>query len=132
VNVFVDTSALYAVLVRGQAQHVEASTRWQQLLTDRAVRLFTSNYVVLESCALVNRRLGKQAVVDLCRALVPATTVLWVDQAAHHAATEAMLVTGRDGPSLVDCTSFALMDAHGINQAFAYDKHFDDFAARTT
>jgi len=123
-NVFVDTSAFYAVLAKSDAKHAEAAHRWQTFLAHRSVRLFTSNYVVVETCALLNKRLGRSAVADFTRVLLPVTTVLWVDEPTHQAAVEAMLAAGSDGPSLVDCSSFALLRARGLRHAFAYDKHF--------
>jgi uncharacterized protein len=123
-NVFVDTSAFYALLSRTDANHADAANRWQVYLGDRTAKLFTSNYVVVEACALLTRRLGKPAVADLHQSLLPATTVLRVDESTHHAAMEATLATGNDGPSLVDCSSLALMRARGIDAAFAYDRHF--------
>jgi predicted nucleic acid-binding protein len=123
-NVFVDTSAFYAILSRMDANHANATIQWRTFLTDQTYRLFTSNYIVVETCALVKNRLGLAAVTDFTQALLPVTTVLWVDEPAHFAALETMLATGTHGPSLVDASSFAIMDAHGIHRAFAYDRHF--------
>lgn len=58
--VFVDTSALYALLDRDDAHHPEAARTFQDLLAQR-VRLLTHAYVVVESLALVQRRLGMEA-----------------------------------------------------------------------
>jgi predicted nucleic acid-binding protein len=58
------------------------------------------------------------------REILPAITIVWVDEYTHFAATEAMLTAGNRGPSLVDCSSFAIMDDKGITHAFAYDEHF--------
>ncbi len=127
-NVFVDTSAFYAVLARTDMNHADAAGRWKAFLADRRTKLFTSNYVVVEACALLSNRLGGPAVADLSQVLLPATTVLWVDEMTHRAAMEAMLAAGSDGPSLVDCSSLALMHARGIRRAFAYDRHFAVYA----
>ncbi len=123
-NIFVDTSAFFALLAKSDKNHAEASRRWKSFLIEQKDKLFTSNYIVVETCALLNNRLGMNAVKDFTEALLPATTVLWVDEPIHFAAQEAMLATGVNGPSLVDCSSFALMHARGISEAFAYDKHF--------
>ncbi len=123
-NVFVDTSALYAVLSRTDRNHADAAVRWRSFVSDPAVKLFTSNYAVIETCALVRNRLGRAAVADLFQSLLPATTVLWVDETLHQAAVEAMLAAGDNGPSPVDCSAFALMHSRGLTHAFAYDRHF--------
>lgn len=122
-NVFIDTSAFYALLSKTENKHEDAVRRWTSFIADSTVKLFTSNYVVVETCALVNSRLGMPAVADFSQALLPATTILWVDETIHLAAMEAMLMTGTNGPSLVDCSSFALMHTRGIDHAFTYDKH---------
>lgn len=123
-NVFVDTSAFYAVLSRTDANHGMALQDWNRLLDDQSARFYTSNYVIVETCSLLRNRLGDKAVRSFLENLLPVAMVLWVDQKAHTAATEAMLVHGRNGPSLVDCSSFALMRDAGITNALAYDKHF--------
>ncbi len=60
-TVFVDTSALYAVFDRDDANHEAAKEVWAQLLRASAT-LFTSNYVLVETTALLQRRLGLAAV----------------------------------------------------------------------
>ncbi len=56
-SVFVDTSALLAVLDAGDAQHPPARAAWQTLL-ERDERLITTSYVPVETFALVQNRLG--------------------------------------------------------------------------
>ena len=87
-------------------------------------QLVTSNYILVETCALVRNRLGMPAVEVLLRDILPAITVIWIEEALHFAAMEAMLTAGARGPSLVDCASFAFMDSAGITQAFSYNQHF--------
>jgi predicted nucleic acid-binding protein len=123
-NVFIDTSAFYAVISSTDAHHADAVARWQACLDDSETRLYTSNYIVVETCALLRNRLGMTAAQRFVREMLPATAILWVDDATHFAATEAMLMGGTHAPSLVDCTSFALMHEHGILHALAYDAHF--------
>ena len=124
-NVFVDTSAFYAVLCSTDSNFSKAVVDWNRLVDDDAVTFFTSNYVIVESSALIRHRLGDAALHSFFDSLVPLTAVLWVDPKVHAAATEAMLLQGIDGPSLVDTSSFAIMRENSISFAFAYDKHFD-------
>ena len=53
-SVFVDTSALYALLDEADAHHVESSDALGRLI---GTELVTHAYVVVEACALVGRRL---------------------------------------------------------------------------
>jgi len=124
VTVFVDTSALYALLSRDDPSHGPAAEAFRQLA---GLPLVTHNYVVVESAALVARRLGAFAVRDLLVDLLAPLEILWVDESIHRAAAAAFLASGSAEPSLVDHTSFQVMRLHGIARAFAIDR---DFAAQ--
>lgn len=124
-NVFIDTSAFYAALSRTDSNHGRAVEDWSKLMDDSSAKLFTSNYVVVETCALVRQRLGDKAVRSFLADILPLAAVLWIDQKTHCAAVAAMLACCRRGPSLVDCSSFVLMREHGITRALAYDTHFE-------
>ena len=123
-NVFVDTSAFYAVISRADIHYEKAIEDWNRLIDDESVTFYTSNYVVVEACSLIRNRLGDDAMRSFLDSLIPLTVVLWIDQKVHSAATEAMIVHGKNGPSLVDCSSFAIMRDNAITRALAYDKHF--------
>jgi predicted nucleic acid-binding protein len=120
---FVDTSAFYALLDQDDANHPAAARTWKRLLQLREP-LLTHNYVLVESAALAQRRLGVEAVRVLVEELLGVVRVAWVDQTLHQAALTALLAAGRREVSLVDWLSFALMRQHGIRQAFAFDAHF--------
>jgi predicted nucleic acid-binding protein len=121
--VFVDTSALYALLDRNDAQHTKARKILKRLL-EREALLLTHSYVLVETFALVQRRLGLEAVRALDRDLVPVLEVIWIDKGLHQEAVEALLSLERPSVSLVDQVSFALMRQRGLRSAFAFD---DDF-----
>jgi uncharacterized protein len=57
VIVFVDSSALYAMLDISDANHQAARAGWIGLLHEQA-SLVTHNYVLLETSALLQNRLG--------------------------------------------------------------------------
>jgi predicted nucleic acid-binding protein len=122
---FVDTSALYALMDGDDAHHAAAARRWSSLVGEERA-LATSNYVLVESFALVQRRLGLEALRVFEAELLPVISVLWVDSACHASAVQALLTARRRSLSLVDCTSFDLMRRSGITSAFAYDRHFRD------
>jgi predicted nucleic acid-binding protein len=120
---FVDTSAIYALLDRNDANHEAAKACWWALL-DSNDPLFTTNYIVVESCALAQSRLGLDAVRSIQEDLVPVMEVVWVDEATHSLAMAALLAAQRRKLSLVDCVSFAVMRLRGAQAAFAFDQHF--------
>ena len=124
-SVYVDTSALYAVLDADDAHHTAARQVWTDLLTEDA-DLVCTNYVLVETFALVQHRLGIAAVRVLQEDVLPIVRVEWVTAEHHAAAVAALLTAARPQLSLVDCTSFEVMRRLGIRTAFALDGHFAD------
>lgn len=125
--IFVDTSAFYAILDRDDDAHAAARTTWTELLSENAGPApVTSNYVVVESCALIQSRLGMEAVRTFNDALLPLVRLYWIATQDHMAAAHALLTANRRGLSLVDCSSFQLMRRVGANEAFTFDRHFSE------
>ena len=124
-TVFVDTSALLAVLDADELRHSEAAAIWQRLLAED-VSLLSSNYVLVETFALVQRRLGMEAVRTVERDMAPLFHLHWLDGELHRTAVTAWLAASRRSLSLVDCTSFEIMRLRRVRQAFAFDGHFDE------
>lgn len=122
VRVFVDTSALYAILDEDDFAHPRAAATWGSLLG--TVDLVTSNYVEVEATELLRRRLGRDAVVRLVDGLLPSIERIWVDEGMHAAAREAYRERAWT-ISMVDQTSFVLMRRLGVDVAFAYDGDFE-------
>ncbi len=116
-SVVVDTSALYALLDRGDAHHAAAAAYWTAPDDEDLV---THAYVVVETVALVRARLGAAAVEALLDAIVPALRVEMVDRALHETALADLRRAG-GGTSFVDRTTIALADRDGIRRAFAFD-----------
>jgi predicted nucleic acid-binding protein len=120
---FIDTSALFALLDAGDKNHGAAKRIWGSLMTDRAP-LVSSNYVLLETISILNRRLGKPAARGFQENIVPLLRLEWVSPEVHSAGISAFLSAGRKNLSLVDQTSFHIMRKSGIRSAFSFDKHF--------
>ncbi|GAB4251546.1 type II toxin-antitoxin system VapC family toxin [Deferrisoma sp.] len=120
---FVDTSAFLALLDADEASHPAVRGAWVDLLETRAP-LLTTNYVLVETHALVQRRLGLRALRCWVEDLLPVVRVLWVSEEEHHAAVRALLAMGRRAVSLVDCVSFEAMRSRGVRRAFTLDRHF--------
>ena len=124
-TVFVDTSAFLAVLDADDANHGQATQIWQDLV-NREETLVCSNYVLIETFALVQNRLGMPAVSVLQNDILPVINVEWIDEPLHRAGVSALLTADRRRLSLVDCTSFETMRLLGIQQAFTLDQHFSE------
>jgi predicted nucleic acid-binding protein len=123
-TVFVDTSALLAFINPKDESHDRALRAFETLEKRRAPLLFTS-FVVVETYALLGRRLGLEAVREFRRSLAPLIEVVWVDETLHEAGLDLLLERRKRKLSLVDAVSFVAMRERGIEEAFAYDPHFE-------
>jgi predicted nucleic acid-binding protein len=124
-TVFVDTSALMGVLDADDANHKPAREAWQDLITQEEI-LVCTNYVLVESFALVRNRLGLVALGVLQNDVLPLVQIEWVEETLHRAGVSALLTAGRRQLSLVDCISFEAMRRLGIQRAFTLDQQFSD------
>ena len=122
--IFLDTSALYALADRGDPNH-RAALRSFEAILEAGQPLLTHNYVLLESIALVQHRLGIAAALKLANEAT-AFVVEWVDERTHRDAVAALARRGRRQVSLVDAVSFLVMRRRGVRKAFAIDKHFSE------
>lgn len=124
-QVFIDTGAFVALRNRAEIEHAPARQALRDLV-EAGARLFTSNYVFAETYTALLVRLGRKEaiawgsafrsgrVVELVRIDEPIEELAW-----------SILVSHRDKTwSYVDATSFALMDREGVEEAFAFDRHF--------
>lgn len=121
-KVFVDTSALVAILDAGDVRHREASAIFRSVVG--TVELITHNYVHIEALAVIRPRLGADAARSLVEDLLPMFGTVWVDQSVHAAALAANRARGGT-TSLVDEVSFIVMRANGVETAFAYGGEFE-------
>ena len=124
-TIFADTSALYALLDRADVNHKRAVSAWSSLLNGDK-RFFTSNYVLVESFALTQSRLGMDAVRLLQEDILPVISIHFVDREVHRSGISAMLSAGRRNLSFVDCVSFEIMRTLGIKTAFTFGPHFKE------
>jgi uncharacterized protein len=122
-SVFVDTSAIFAHFDAMDANHEVAVGLWEGLIGGRT-ELITSNYVLVETATLLQRRLGIPWVEAMESYLIPELTVVWVQPELHQRAMSALLSANRRELSLVDCVSFEIMRSRGVVHAFAFDRHF--------
>jgi predicted nucleic acid-binding protein len=105
------------------SNHNKAVKTWSTLLAGDK-RLVTGNYIIVESFALIQNRIGLDAARDFKDSILPLVSVRWVDERIHDAATGAFFAASRRKLSLVDCASFEIMRAFGIEEFFAFDPHF--------
>lgn len=124
-QVFLDTSALLALVNRDDAIHVTAAAV-EADLTNQRIPLVTSDWVLLEflnGASGLSLRAAAARLTDRLRtsarvALIPATREAW----------DAALTLYRDRPdkewSFVDCSSILICEEQGIRRVFTHDRHF--------
>ena len=120
---YMDTSAFMAVLNFDDQHRDSARNAWIKLLESDSI-LICSSYVLVETYALLQNRLGIEAVRAFQRDIAPLLEVVWVKEDLHRVGLDALLTANRSNLSLVDCVSFSLMRGLNVARAFTYDKHF--------
>jgi predicted nucleic acid-binding protein len=124
-EVFVDTSGIYAMLVKGDEKHAAA----QRVLRDARRRkrgFITTDYVLDETATLLKARgfthllkpfFGK---LDASRAF----RIEWTDAERFHDVREYFLKHADQAWSFTDCLSFRVMGALHLRDALSKDVHF--------
>lgn len=121
--VLVDTGAFYALAddSDGNAEEARAFFR-ARLKTDRFV---TTDAILLEAWTLIRGRLGWSAAHRFLDAQRRSNVALFYIEAADLELAWRVLNDYADQElSLTDAISFAVMERHGIGDAFSFDKDF--------
>ncbi len=120
-RVLVDTSAVFALVDRSDANHAAARAVLAVLQKRRAEPLLT-NFIVAESHALLLARLGG----PMARRWLLENA--WaVERVTEDDEARARTIIARYADkaySYTDATSFAVMERRGLKIAFAFDPHF--------
>ena len=123
-SVYVDTSGFYAELDGTDPGHPAAREAFALSLERRAM-LVTSNYVVQESWAVIQARLGWNAVDAWLDRIVRRCEVIWVSRELHDLGAARCRQARERRLSFTDCVSIEIMRRRGITLAIAFDEHFD-------
>jgi uncharacterized protein len=123
VSVFVDTSAFYALLVRTDRAHARVRAAFTAQLDARRP-LRTTSFVIVETLALLQHRVGLAAARDFDEDILPVVRVDWVDEMLYRHGADRLWREDRRRLSLVDCVSFEFMAREGIGTALAVDPDF--------
>lgn len=121
--ILLDTSAIYAMADTGDKDHVEA-LRLFEAAQKADEELVTHSYVLVESAALLQRRLGLKTALDFLEDAVNFTLV-WVDGELHTRAVEYLRRARKADLSLVDAVSFLVMGELNASHYLGFDGHFD-------
>ena len=97
-----------------------------EALLDRRATMIVTSYVLLETLALLQSRVGLDAARQFDHAFRPQLEVRWVDEGLHERAFRRLEIRGAKRVSLADCTSFVVMEEIGVSSAFAFGRHFEE------
>ena len=121
--IFVDTGAFYALADSGDRNHGTASSIFEA--RGMAGDLVTSDYVFVESWCLIRARLGRDAAMRYWDAMQSDVVKTYGVTSTDLASARTIAKAWPDQDfSLIDCTSFALMERLRLDEALAFDSHF--------
>jgi len=131
-KVFLDTGAFLALADEDDRYHTAAKSTYTELLQSKA-QLLTSNFVLSETYTLIRSRVSHQAAVEFMKGFDrTGIKVLRVSEAIEQTAKAIFTRYDDKDFSFVDCTSFALIDHHRLDHAFAFDSHFRQYRFKRT
>jgi predicted nucleic acid-binding protein len=122
-TVFVDTSAVLALLVATDVHHKRAQRAFTQLAVEEA-RLMTTSYILVECYALIGRRLGLDALTKFRADFAPLLEVVWIGSDEHDRGLDLLEESNSAKLSLVDAISFVVARDRDVERVFAFDPHF--------
>jgi len=121
--IFLDTSAILALTDNRDLYHRDAVNHLAAA-EEQGEAIVTHSYIVVESVALIQKRLGYDPALKFLHD-VEAFDIVWVDDSLHHAAVQAFETNRSHGISFVDAVSFEMMRRQGITRYIGYDQHFE-------
>lgn len=126
--VFIDSGAYLAVADSHDAHHPTAEAVLDRLSSERW-RLYTTNFVVAETHALVLARQGRWLASRVLHEIDSSTglRIIRVSEADELHAREIIDQYDDKAFTLTDATSFAVMERLGIRHAFTFDRHFSQY-----
>ncbi|HLM90569.1 MAG TPA: PIN domain-containing protein [Thermoplasmata archaeon] len=121
-----DASAWLALADSRDRDHPRAAEFYHRVVRGEFGRQVTTNYVLAETLTIVRRRLGLTQAMELAKAVQRGKEVglFWVEPVHHHQAIELMSAHEDKEWSVADCSSFVIMRALGIQDAFTFDRDF--------
>jgi uncharacterized protein len=127
-SLFIDTSGWASIFIPTETHHAAAASHFSQAVQSRSP-IITTNYVIAELVALLNSplKVPRSQIfhhINIVRTNLNITKI-HIDSNLDIAAWE-LCQNRHDKPwSLVDCSSFIVMQKLNIQQALTTDRHFE-------
>ena len=126
-KVFIDTSAFFAFANAADASHGEALAIMRRL-GQADDDMFTTNFIVAETHALLLSKVGRALAAQFLRSLDTSTIrVVRVTERDERRARQIIAQYADKDFSYTDATSFPVMERLHIREAFSVDSDFEQF-----
>lgn len=127
-DLFADTSGWGNLVDPTQPYHALA-TRFYRAARQQGRQIITTNYVITELISLMTSplRIPRPSIISFVESLkaAPHVEIIHVNPVLDAAAWQLLKQRPDKEWSLVDCTSFVLMQQRGIIEALTTDHHFE-------
>jgi len=127
-SAFIDTSG-WASAFDDQQPHHEAAVLAFKQMRQSNLKIITSNYVIAELVSLLHSplRIPRPQIFTTIDAIkiTPYLEIIYIDAAIDATAWELCKARPEKSWSLIDCTSFVLMQQLDIQTALTTDRHFE-------
>lgn len=124
-EILVDTSALFALLNSEDDHHAKAARTHERLVRQKA-SLILPNFILAETHAILNKRVGPRAALDFLNAALrdfEMERVSLEDEWSAHAILQT--ATRARSLSYFDAILVAVAERRKISEIFSYDRHFE-------
>ncbi len=127
-ELFVDTSGWGNLIDVSQPFHPLAAKLYR-LARQQNQKIITTNYIITELIALLTSplRLRRYQIITFIESLKmsPYIDILHIDAEIDGEAWQLLVSRGDKNWSLVDCSSFVIMQQRNITEALTNDNHFE-------
>src|SRR3990172_538844 len=125
-SVFVDSFAWIAAINKSDNYH-DVTLRIIADLLGKNSKLFTTNYVIIETINALSKKEYRNTVVEFIHKLEksPSVEIIGITEDTYSNAWKLYQERMDKDWGITDCTSFEVMRMFNIKRAFTNDKHFE-------
>lgn len=127
-KIFADTSG-WGNLIDSTRKYHEPATNIYRSLPHKVCKIVTTNYIITELVALISSplRIQHAIIVEFINSMKnsPHVEVVHIDPILDEQAWQLLSNRSDKDRSLVDCSSFVVMEQLGIKDSLTTDRHFE-------
>ena len=129
-EIFIDTSA-YISLVRSADDYHHRAVEMAKNLSHFPIKAYTTNFILAETHAFLLSRLGYSPALKFIDEIESSSTQFIRVTAQDEDMCKKIIRQYKDKEfAYTDATSFAVMERLGIDVAFTFDHHFNQYGFR--